>query len=189
MDEVLSEFLVESYENLDRLDRDLVDLERDPSPDKLAAIFRTIHTIKGTSGFLAFNKLESITHVGENLLSRLRDGELTVDGAITSGLLALVDGIRQILTAVEASGAEGDGDYTALVAELTRPTSAEPAAATEPAPFAELAVEAGFTTESAIELALKAQETGDPRRIGEILIDAGEIEPAEVAETLRAQVE
>jgi two-component system chemotaxis sensor kinase CheA len=49
MDEVVSEFLVESYENLDRLDRDLVDLERDPSPAKLAGIFRTIHTIKGTT--------------------------------------------------------------------------------------------------------------------------------------------
>ena len=83
MDEVVSEFLVESYENLDRLDRDLVDLERDPSSAKLAAIFRTIHTIKGTSGFLAFGKLESITHVGENLLSKLRDGELAVGADIT----------------------------------------------------------------------------------------------------------
>src|ERR1044072_6999480 len=74
MDEVVAEFLVESYENLDRLDRDLVGLEQNPSADKLAGIFRTIHTIKGTSGFLGYGKLESITHVGENLLCRLRGG-------------------------------------------------------------------------------------------------------------------
>src|ERR1044072_3710290 len=106
MDEVVAEFLIESHENLDRLDRDLVDLEQNPSADKLAGIFRAIKTIKGTSGFLGYGKLESITHVGESLLSRLGDGELALDAAITSGLLALVDGVRQILASVEADGAE-----------------------------------------------------------------------------------
>ena len=70
-------FLVESHGNLDQLDADLVALEEEPdSRERLSSIFRTIHTIKGTSGFLAFNRLEEVTHVGENLLSRLRDGEL-----------------------------------------------------------------------------------------------------------------
>ena len=68
---------MESHENLDQLDTDLVALEQEPdSRERLSSIFRTIHTIKGTSGFLAFNRLEAVTHVGENLLSRLRDGEL-----------------------------------------------------------------------------------------------------------------
>ena len=68
--EIVAEFLVESHENLDQLDRDLVELERTPdSRELLSSIFRTIHTIKGTSGFLAFNRLEALTHVGENLLS------------------------------------------------------------------------------------------------------------------------
>lgn len=75
LDPIVREFLVESYENLDQLDRDLVTLEKDPgNHDRLASIFRTIHTIKGTCGFFGFSKLESVTHVGENLLSRLRDG-------------------------------------------------------------------------------------------------------------------
>src|SRR5262245_54511261 len=124
MDEVIAEFLIESYENLDRLDRDLVDLEQNPSSDKLAGIFRTIHTIKGTSGFLGYGKRESIAHVGENLLSRLRDGGLALDADITSGLLALVDGVRRILSAIEADGTEGDADWSALVerlAALNRP--------------------------------------------------------------------
>jgi chemotaxis protein histidine kinase CheA len=78
--EIVGEFLVESHENLDRLDRELVVLEKEPGERSvLASIFRTIHTIKGTAGFLGFAKLESLTHAGENLLSRLRDGELSVD--------------------------------------------------------------------------------------------------------------
>src|SRR5688572_15818463 len=120
-DEIVSEFLVESHENLDRLDRELVVLEKEPGERSvLASIFRTIHTIKGTAGFLAFSKLESLTHAGENLLSRLRDGELSVDPEIATALMCLVDSIRQMLASVERSGQEGAGDYSALSAELTR---------------------------------------------------------------------
>ena len=76
-DDIVKEFLVESGENLDRLDRDLITLEKNPNDREiLASIFRTIHTIKGTSGFLAFNQLGAVTHVGESLLGRLRDGQL-----------------------------------------------------------------------------------------------------------------
>jgi len=95
--EIIKEFLVESYENLDQLDRDLVVLEKEPTDrQKLASIFRTIHTIKGTCGFLRFAKLEAVTHVGENLLSRLRDGRLLLNAEITSALLALVDAVRAV---------------------------------------------------------------------------------------------
>ena len=87
-DEIVREFLVESYENLDQLDRDLVALEQEPDAHPLLqSIFRTIHTIKGTSGFLAFGKLEVLTHAGEGLLSRLRDGGLRLTQERTTGLL------------------------------------------------------------------------------------------------------
>ena len=77
MDEIVHEFLVESHENLDQLDQDLVALEQEPdSRPLLGSVFRTIHTIKGTSGFLAFGQLEKLTHVGEGLLSHLRDGRM-----------------------------------------------------------------------------------------------------------------
>src|SRR6202030_4876547 len=73
--DVIREFLVESHENLSRLDRELVELEKTPKDAAmLASIFRTIHTIKGTCGFLAFSTLERIAHQAENLLSQLRDG-------------------------------------------------------------------------------------------------------------------
>jgi two-component system, chemotaxis family, sensor kinase CheA len=119
--EIVKEFLVESYENLDRLDRELVALEKDPqNRDALAGVFRTIHTIKGTCGFLGLGKLEKLAHVGENLLSLLRDGRLLLTPEITTVLLAMVDAVRQILGEIQSSGQEGNADNTQLVAELAR---------------------------------------------------------------------
>ena len=122
MDDLIKDFLVESYENLDRLDQDFVALETEPgSPEKMGSIFRTIHTIKGTCGCLGLPKLEATAHVGENLLSRLRDGQLQMDGPITTALLRLVDAIREILGTIERTdGSEGDGDYSAVCNELVR---------------------------------------------------------------------
>ncbi|MEZ6123592.1 MAG: chemotaxis protein CheW [Planctomycetaceae bacterium] len=119
LDEIISEFLVESYESLDRLDRDLLALEDAPEDRaRLGSIFRTVHTIKGTSGFLALSKLEKVAHVGENLLVPLRDGELNLNNEIADGLLGMVDAIRSILSQVEASGTEGDEDYLELISRL-----------------------------------------------------------------------
>src|ERR1700688_4469715 len=120
-DDIVREFLVESNENLDSLDRELVQLEKDPTNrDRLASVFRTIHTIKGTCGFLGFTKLESVAHKGENLLSRLRDGELILNPEITTGLLRMVDAIRQMLQSIDATGGEGERHDEALVETLTK---------------------------------------------------------------------
>src|SRR6478735_3100218 len=138
LDDIVEEFLVESHENLDQLDSDLVALEQDPnSRERLSSIFRTIHTIKGTSGFLAFNRLEEVTHVGENMLSRLRDGELELTPARTSVLLQMVDCVRALLASIEASGGEGPVDVSAVVASITAAMDDAPAAPAEvPAPRA-----------------------------------------------------
>jgi two-component system chemotaxis sensor kinase CheA len=121
MDQIVKEFLIESYENLDQLDRDLVQLEEAPGDrERLASIFRTIHTIKGTAGFFGFSNLESVTHVGENLLSKLRDGHMSLNPDITSGLLAQIDAVRQMLANIEGSGHEGNADYSDLIGRLTR---------------------------------------------------------------------
>ena len=120
-DDIVREFLVESSENLDLLDRELIYLEKDPgNRGTLASIFRTIHTIKGTCGFLGFTKLESVAHVGENLLSKLRDGELALNPEMTTALLAMVDAIRQMLASVEAIGNEGERNDQELIQTLTR---------------------------------------------------------------------
>jgi len=119
--DIVKDFLVESYENLDRLDRDLVGLEKNPQDkDALAGVFRTIHTIKGTCGFLGFNKLEKVAHVGENLLTRLRDGQLILNPEITTALLGMVDAVRQMLKEIESTGQDGEADYPELRENLTR---------------------------------------------------------------------
>ena len=118
-DEIIEEFLVESHESLDRLDQDLIELEDAPDNlDRLASIFRTVHTIKGTAGFLAFPKLEKVAHVGENLLVPLRDGDLDLTKDMADGLLGMVDAIRDILGNIENIGAEGEQEFEELVAKL-----------------------------------------------------------------------
>ena len=138
MEEILTEFLIESHENLDRLERDLVAIEKDPRDgETLSSIFRTIHTLKGSSGFLGFTQLEAIAHVGENLLSKMRDGLLLSNSDITGALLATVDAVRGMLGEIEAAGAPAEHDYTDLISLLERlkegQPSAEPAAVS-PAP-------------------------------------------------------
>lgn len=139
MDEIVREFVVESHENLDRLDRDLVELETaTESRALLSSVFRTIHTIKGTSGFLGFTSLESLTHVGESLLSQLRDGKRPMTQRTTDVLLDMVDAVRAILQEIDATGAEGSHDSSAALAAIQQvldsEPGAEPEAAAEPAP-------------------------------------------------------
>ncbi|GAA1762863.1 hypothetical protein GCM10009795_006790 [Nocardioides hankookensis] len=145
---------MESHENLDQLDRDLVALEREPdSRDLLGSIFRTIHTIKGTSGFLAFGQLESVTHVGENLLARLRDGKMSMSPQTTDVLLAMVDTVRDLLATIEQTGGEGDTDVSVVVGQITAILDGK---TPEPvvAPVPEAVVEA--VVEAAVELAPEA---------------------------------
>ncbi|KQQ39771.1 chemotaxis protein CheA [Nocardioides sp. Leaf307] len=137
--EIVAEFLVESHENLDQLDRDLVALEQEPgSRELLSSIFRTIHTIKGTSGFLALGRLEALTHAGENLLSRLRDRKMDLTTEVTEVLLRTVDTVRALLEVIERSGTDQDPtvDVQVVVAELERVLAggSAPVVAPDPAP-------------------------------------------------------
>ena len=110
-DGIVREFLLESFENLEQTDTDLVALETQPSDRVLLdRVFRVVHTIKGTCGFLGFSKLEALTHEGEGVLSRLRDGELHFSPEVASTVLALVDAVRQILSAIETTGSEGEAE-------------------------------------------------------------------------------
>jgi two-component system chemotaxis sensor kinase CheA len=119
LDGLVKEFLVESYENLDRLDKEFLQLEQDPgNREVIASIFRTIHTVKGTSGFFGFERLQRVAHHGESLLVKLRDGALTLNPDMGSVLLRTVDAIRAILGEIERSGAEGSEEYAALIADL-----------------------------------------------------------------------
>ncbi len=119
IDEIIKEFLVESHENLDQLVEDLMELEKAPDNlERIPSIFRTIHTIKGTSGFLALPRLERLTHVGESLLVPIRDGELQLTNEIADGLFQMVDAVRNMLGEIESTGAEAEEEHLDLIALL-----------------------------------------------------------------------
>src|SRR4051794_15644598 len=90
------------------MERCLTELEARPGDSALVGeIFRSVHTIKGTTGFLGFERLEKLAHAGEHLLGSLRDGKLAVTSELITGLLRLLDGLRAILVMIEATGGEG----------------------------------------------------------------------------------
>jgi len=242
VDELVKDFLLESTENLDRLDQDFVKLESDPeNRELLKSIFRTIHTIKGTCGFLGFSKLEALTHAGESLLSLLRDGELGLTEESADVLLEMVDAVRRYLQEIETGGQEGSADTSELIARLKK--LQEPGAATASTPLDKptpiilpaatdsdpvtpmptgkltqptgdgepegihanktsgtkkkvkhevmpkrlggaLVHRAGVRPED-IFRALEMQQAGDPRRIGEILVELGLVTPQQVEEMVR----
>ncbi|MEO7423622.1 MAG: chemotaxis protein CheA [Fibrobacteria bacterium] len=134
METILRDFLTEAGEAMDRFDSLLLSLERDPSDqESLTGVFREVHTIKGSCGFLGFGKLESLSHAGENMLSLLRDGLLVADKDMVSCLLKLGDSLRQIMMTIERTGTEGEADFQFLVDELGRFRPRQEAAAQETA--------------------------------------------------------
>ena len=170
MEEIVQEFLVESHENLDQLDQDLLALERDPnSRELLSSIFRTLHTIKGTSGFLALHTLERVAHAGESLLSKLRDGEMVLTPVMATALLEMVDAVRSLLGHIENDGNEGTEEYAALTAKLHallegRDPEAAAAAATGQV-AAEAAVEAVEQAAAATEALAEAVAAIEPTAV------------------------
>ena len=118
--DIIKEFLIESNENLARLEQEIVELEQRPrDPELLASIFRTIHTIKGTCGFLAFTTLESVTHVAENILSQLRNGDRALTPQLASIILETIDTIKKELASIEATSQESGETYEDLRRRLT----------------------------------------------------------------------
>lgn len=156
-DDILKDFLAESKENLELLDQQFVELEEDPENEELIkSIFRTIHTIKGTSGFFGFTTLEGIAHFAEDILSKLRDGLVKVNEDITTVLLQSVDYIKAILAELEATGKEPvDTEYLDFIVDLRN--------------FAEkIAKEAGVTDEQKEKGESEKEEASEQKEAKEI---------------------
>ncbi len=145
MDELLADFLSETAENLAALDEAVLTLERLPGdPATVALVFRLVHTIKGTCGFLSLPRLERVAHAAENVLSAIRSGERQGTAAVITVVLAALDRIRLIVDGLAASGVEPEGDDAPLLAKLraVETPSVTPDEAAEtvpdgPAPFAD----------------------------------------------------
>ncbi|SUS03272.1 Chemotaxis histidine kinase [uncultured Defluviicoccus sp.] len=178
MDDIIRDFLSEANESIETLDRALVRFEREPAdPDLLSEIFRVMHTIKGTCGFLGLTRLAAVAHAGENILGQFRDGVLRPTQESVSAVLDAVDLIKQLLVQLEADGAEPPGDDSALIRRLNGIADATTSAApTPPAPAREpLAVRVGglSSIDCAVEIALsRAKATSEGLRFHALQEDA-----------------
>ena len=124
--QLINDMLIESHEGLDRFDRYLLELEKGSADgETLNAIFRVIHTIKGTSGCLALGRIERVAHVGENLLQLMREGRLKPNRERITTLLSLSDALREMLRNLEHEGTEGTAEYADLLARLDVLTSSD----------------------------------------------------------------
>jgi two-component system chemotaxis sensor kinase CheA len=200
MAEVINEFLVESNEGLDRFDRDLIALEKDKtSRELLDSIFRAIHTIKGTGGVLGYEKLVSVSHLGESVLSRMRDGILVLSPEIATALLVMADSLRRMLENIAAAGNEGDENNSSVLQQLSavlqqaqqaamKPAvSAVPLVVDSPPRLGEILVDSQSCKAQDVTSAVELQDEGDARPIGEILVEKSGVCPTAVAEGLKAQ--
>ncbi len=123
--ELLAEFLVESNENLGDIEQRLLGLEDNPGDmESINGIFRAIHTVKGTCGFLGLARLEALSHAAENLLGKIRSGTFSITPDLISLLLEAVDGIKAILDGIESTGAEPEIDHASLINRLKAATRA-----------------------------------------------------------------
>src|SRR5436305_2246868 len=118
MDDLLREFLTETNESLDTVDNQLVRFEQDPNNAKiLDNIFRLVHTIKGTCGFLGLPRLEALAHAAETLMGKFRDG-MPVTGDAVTLILSSIDRIKEILGSLESTHAEPEGGDADLIDAL-----------------------------------------------------------------------
>ena len=165
MDDLLQEFLTETNESLDVVDNELVRFEQDPNNTKiLGNIFRLVHTIKGTCGFIGLPRLEALAHAAETLMGEFRDG-MPVTGDAVTLILTTIDRIKDILVSLEASGAEPEGNDGDLIGALHQAAEGGSAAATAveaapetPAPAAPAAPEQGTLVQQALERPLRPGE-------------------------------
>ncbi len=170
-DSILRDFLIECGEGVGRLDQEFVELENDPtSKDLIGSIFRTIHTIKGTCGFLGLPNLEMVSHGAENILSGMRAEEIPVTEEGITILLEAVDAIKELLESIEETGEEPEKNYTAMresldaflaqseTAELTVKTDETKASAEEISKIRELEEENNIDKPALVE---KVEEEKD----------------------------
>jgi two-component system chemotaxis sensor kinase CheA len=159
VDKLTQEFLAESLEGLDRMDRCLTELEARPEDAGLIGeIFRVVHTIKGATGFLGYGRVERLAHAGEHLMGAVRSGRVKASTEVVSGLLKVMDGLRGIVQLIARTGREGersedaDGDLLGLLAGLCGETASIERRATVEVPVAGNGVSPGGVSEKTLRV-------------------------------------
>jgi two-component system, chemotaxis family, sensor kinase CheA len=173
MDDLLNEFLTETSENLETVDNELVRLERDPN-DKpvLDNIFRLVHTIKGTCGFLGLPRLEAVAHSAENMLGEFRDGKIKVTPNRVTLILQALDCIKDILSRLAKTGQEPEGNDIALITKLDAAARGEDIVATEDVTSTDFApVAAAKVTEEGSDSDDSGQKSNQTIRVSVTLLE------------------
>ncbi len=171
MDDLLREFLTETSESLDTVDNQLVRFEQEPNNAKiLDNIFRLVHTIKGTCGFLGLPRLEALAHAGETLMGKFRDG-MPVTGQAVTLILTTIDRIKEILGQLEATEAEPDGSDQDLIDELQEMVERGMEAMSAPAEPVDVAQPAAAVEPAVAQGSLVPQTLERPLRPGEVSLD------------------
>ncbi|HEX4408937.1 MAG TPA: hybrid sensor histidine kinase/response regulator [Xanthobacteraceae bacterium] len=187
MDELLRDFLTETSDNLDLVDAELVRFEQEPNnAEILAKVFRLVHTIKGTCGFLALSRLETLTHAAETLMGKFRDGMPVTADAVTL-ILSTLDRVKSILDNLEAEEKEPDGSDSDLIEQLARMASGASAvaamtAAPEPEPETpSVEAEPELATDRCVD---ENRRSGEDRRNEDRRADTGDRPAAENGDKL-----
>src|SRR4051812_30771283 len=182
MDDLLREFLTETSESLDTVDNQLVRFEQEPNNAKiLDNIFRLVHTIKGTCGFLGLPRLEALAHAAETLMGKFRDG-MPVTGEAVTLILTTIDRIKDILSQLEANEAEPEGEDRDLISELeamvergmaamSGSTQSMPAASAQPIAAAAPAAAPAPVAPAVAQGSLIDQTLERPLRPGEVSLE------------------
>ena len=182
MQEILNDFLTESNEMLEVLDQRFVTLESDPNnTDLLNEIFRAMHSMKGSAGFLGFNHLVDVAHRGENILNKLRQGEMAVSPAIISVILETIDIIKAIMADIRETGTDSNVATEAIAATLDDIINGKATATAAAAPAASVA-----PAEPTVQPEVKVPAATAPT-LGEILVNEGFASKDQVLDALNAQ--
>ncbi|MBI5454645.1 MAG: chemotaxis protein CheA [Deltaproteobacteria bacterium] len=177
MDDIINDFIAEASEGLESLDQKFIELEKNPGDTGLLNdIFRSIHTIKGAAGFLGFQQMVEVTHVTEDVLNKLRKGEMSVDAGVMDAILESVDLIKVILNNIRERNGRNE-DTSGIILSLSGILSASQA---DQAGEADKPEQAAATAEArTLEVEAKATGPVDEAK-------AAECEPVAEAETPKA---
>jgi two-component system chemotaxis sensor kinase CheA len=188
MDDLIADFLTETNESLADLDVALVKLERTPDDQEtLSLIFRLVHTIKGTCGFLGLPRLERVAHAGESVLGKVRDGVLVATPDVVSAVLTALDRVKAIVAGLAATGTEPAGDDSELIAALDAAAAGEaPVVTAAPIPEPEPEPEEDVAPEPVLAPVVEAKPAAvpPPKQTAQ---EAGE--PVATNQTIRVTVD
>ncbi|MEJ2661019.1 MAG: chemotaxis protein CheA [Desulfobacteraceae bacterium] len=187
--EIISGFVMESLENLETVEFSLMDMEENPDdPESINAIFRSFHTIKGVSAFLGFMRINRLAHRSENLLDKIRSGELGIRPEIVDVILDSVDLLKPLIQGVRTGLESGSGmDIGLQIAPLISRIEAALNEDNDHRPIGRIMLDQGALQEDDLNQALARQEAGSDQKLGEILVEAGKASPRQVVSALRDQ--